>query len=53
VQQLGDIQTHDEGIGLGFFTFPTNKTGAAFGFDMYPDGAPTGSVYNSVQVKFP
>jgi hypothetical protein len=52
VKQLGDITTQDEGEGLGLFEFPTNSVGSVYGFDMYPDGAPPGNKYQSVQVKF-
>src|SRR5664279_3977620 len=52
VRQLGDIKTDDEGIGEALFTFPTNSVGQVFAFDMYPEGAPSGNKYQSVQVKF-
>jgi len=52
VRQLGDIKTDDEGIGEALFTFPTNSTGPVFAFDMYPEGAPAGNKYQSVQVNF-
>ena len=52
VRQLGDIKTDDEGIGEALFTFPTNSAGPVFAFDMYPEGAPSGNKYQSVQVKF-
>jgi hypothetical protein len=52
VRQLGDIKTDDEGIGEALFTFPTNSTGPVFAFDMYPEGAPAGNKYQSVQVIF-
>jgi hypothetical protein len=51
VRQLGDIKTDDEGIGEALFTFPTNSAGAVFAFDMYPEGAPAGDKYQSVQVS--
>jgi hypothetical protein len=53
VRQLGDITTQDEGEGSAVFTFRTNETGAVFGFDMYPEGAPLGNKFQSTQVKFP
>ncbi len=53
VRQIGDITTQDEGEGNGVFEFPTNLTGSVYAFDMYPDGAPSGNKFQSVQVKFP
>ena len=52
VKSLGIITTADEGEGEATFDFPTNSVGSVYGFDMYPDGAPPGNVYQSVQVKF-
>ena len=52
VRQLGDIKTQDEGEGIATFEFPTNTTGAVYAFDMYPEGAPPGNKFQSVQVKF-
>ena len=52
VRQLGDVKTDDEGIGSAVFTFPTNNTGAAYAFDMYPEGAPAGNKFQSATVKF-
>jgi hypothetical protein len=52
VRQLGDIRTDDEGIGEALFSFATNSTGPVFAFDMYPEGAPSGNKYQSVQVTF-
>jgi len=52
VKILGDIVTQDEGEGLGLFSFPTNSVGNVYAFDMYPEGAPAGNKYQSVQVKF-
>jgi len=52
VRLLGDITTYDEGAGGGEFTFRTNEVGNVFAFDMYPDGAPPGNKYQSVQVKY-
>ena len=51
VRILGDIRTADEGEGGGLFTFPSNLVGNAFAFDMYPEGAPAGNKFQSVQVK--
>ena len=52
VRIIGDIQTYDEGEGQGLFTFNTNEAGNVFAFDMYPEGAPPGNKYQSVQVKY-
>ena len=52
VRQLTDITTDDEGVANVSFVFPTNLVGAAYGFDMYPAGAPAGSKYQSAQVSF-
>ena len=51
VRSLGTITTYDEGEGEGLFTFRTNETGNVYAFDMYPDGAPAGNKFQSVQVK--
>ena len=52
VRILGDIKTYDEGEGQGDFSFSTNEAGNVFAFDMYPEGAPPGNKYQSVQVKY-
>ncbi len=52
VRILGSLPTYDEGEGMAEFSFRTNETGNVFGFDMYPDGAPAGNKFQSVQVKF-
>jgi hypothetical protein len=52
VKQLGDITTQDEGEAVGLFEFPTDAVGSVYGFDMYPEGAPSGNKYQSIQVKF-
>ena len=52
VRILGDIQTYDEGVGEGIFSFRTNEVGNTFAFDMYPEGAPTGNKYQSVTVRY-
>jgi hypothetical protein len=53
VKALGDIKTEDEGEGTASFEFPTGSVGPVFAFDMYPEGAPAGNKYQSIQVKFP
>lgn len=52
VRQLGDIKTDDEGVGSAVFGFATNSTGNTYAFDMYPEGAPAGNKFQSVQVRF-
>lgn len=52
VRILGDIKTWDEGDGEAMFTFNTNDVGNVYAFDMYPEGAPAGSKYQSVQIKY-
>ena len=51
VTALGDVTTGDEGVGVADFTFPTSSAGAVFAFDMYPQGAPAGDKFQSVQVR--
>lgn len=51
VRQLGVITTGDEGVGEAAFTIPPNTVGKVFAFDMYPDGAPAGNKFQSVQVQ--
>jgi hypothetical protein len=52
VTALGDVTTGDEGVGVADFVFPTSSAGPVFAFDMYPQGAPAGNKFQSVQVKF-
>lgn len=52
VRLLGTVTTFDEGEGAAQFSFRTDETGNVFAFDMYPDGAPAGNKFQSVQVKF-
>ena len=52
VRQIGDVKTDDEGVANATFVFATNTAGAVYAFDMYPDGAPPGSKYQSAQVVF-
>jgi hypothetical protein len=52
VRLLGDITTDTDGAGTGFFRFGAGETGTVFAFDVYPDGAPAGNKYQSVQVNF-
>ncbi len=53
VRQLGDIKTDDEGIGAASFMLPPGAVGKVFAFDMYPEGAPAGNKFQSVQVRLP
>jgi hypothetical protein len=52
VRQLGDIKTGEEGAGSAVFTFPTSSVGATYGFDMYPEGAPSGNKFQSATVSY-
>ena len=52
VRQLTDITTDDEGVGNASVSVPTSLLGAAFAFDMYPEGAPSGNKFQSATVKF-
>ena len=49
---LGDIRTDAAGRGNNTFTFQTSTVGNVFAFDMYPDGAPLGNKYQSIQISF-
>jgi hypothetical protein len=49
---LGDIKTDATGRGNNTFAFQTSTAGPVYAFDMYPDGAPLGNKYQSVQVSF-
>jgi len=53
VRLLGDITTEDEGQGIASFVLEAGSVGLIFAFDMYPEGAPAGNKYQSVQVKLP
>ncbi len=50
VRLLGDLRTDDEGNAEASFSFATNSVGNVYAFDMYPQGAPAGNKYQSVQV---
>ena len=52
VRPLADITTDDEGVAIASFAFPSSLVGAVYGFDMYPEGAPPGSKFQSAQVSF-
>lgn len=52
-RQLGDLVTGEEGAGIEKFSFPTSLTnGNVYAFDIYPEGAPLGNKFQSVQVVF-
>lgn len=53
VRQLGTIATDEDGAGSGTFTVPSGGVGQVFAFDMYPNGAPAGNKFQSVQVRLP
>jgi hypothetical protein len=53
VRALGDLKTEDEGEAIASFEFPTSSVGSTFAFDMYPEGAPAGNKYQSIQLKLP
>jgi hypothetical protein len=52
VRLLNDIVTDSEGVANVSFSFPTNLTGNVYAFDVYPQGAPAGNVFQSAQVAF-
>ena len=52
VRLLVDITTQGDGSAAADFDFPTNSAGDVFAFDMYPEGAPLGDKFQSVQVNF-
>ena len=52
VRILGTVQTYDEGEGQAQFSFRTDEASNVFAFDMYPDGAPAGNKFQSVQVRY-
>ena len=52
VRLLGDFTTDTDGFGSAMFRFNSGETGEIFAFEVYPEGAPAGSKYQSVQVNF-
>jgi hypothetical protein len=52
VRLLGDLTTQADGSGSASFRFRTEEAGDIFAFDMYPEGAPPGNKFQSVQVNF-
>jgi hypothetical protein len=53
VRQLGTIKTDEDGTGEAIYTLPPGTVGQVFAFDMYPDGAPAGNKFQSVQARLP
>lgn len=51
VRQLGTIKTDEDGSGEAAFAIPSGGVGQVFAFDMYPNGAPAGNKFQSVQVR--
>jgi hypothetical protein len=52
VRLLGDFTTDTDGFGSAAFRFNAGETGEIFAFEIYPEGAPAGTKYQSVQVNF-
>jgi enamine deaminase RidA (YjgF/YER057c/UK114 family) len=52
VRQIGEIRTGPDGSGKATLSFPTNFAGNVYGFDVYPEGAPLGNKFQSVQVQW-
>jgi hypothetical protein len=51
-QQIGTLTTNSRGVGRAEFRIQKNLVSSSvFAFDVYPDGAPTGNKYQSVQVR--
>lgn len=53
VRLLGDIKTDEDGTGAALFTLPAGAVGPVFAFDSYPEGAPAGNKFQSVQAHLP
>ena len=53
VRLLGDIKTDEDGVGEASFALPAGAVGPVFAFDSYPEGAPAGNKFQSVQVHLP
>jgi hypothetical protein len=51
VRRLGDLRTDSEGVAVA--TFDLGSASGALAFDMYPEGAPPGNKYQSVQAPEP
>jgi hypothetical protein len=50
VRKLGSVRTDANGKGNGSFDFLPGVAGSTFAFDMYPEGAPLGDRFQSLQV---
>lgn len=48
--KLGTIRTDDKGEGAGSFDFRPDAAGEAFALEIYPEGAPAGTIFQSLQV---
>ncbi len=51
--RVGSFPLIEDGAGAGIFTIPSGGVGQVFAFDMYPNGAPAGNKFQSIQVKLP
>ncbi len=51
-QQIGYVKTNKNGVGSAYLSAPLSIVPSVFAFDMYPDGAPSGNKFQSVQVKY-
>lgn len=52
-QQIGTLYTNKKGFADAEFKVSKDIVPSVFAFDMYPDGAPLGNKYQSVQVQIP
>jgi hypothetical protein len=52
VRLLGDLTTDAGGFVSAVLRFRTEETGNIFAFDVYPEGAPSGNKFQSVQVNY-
>jgi hypothetical protein len=52
-QQIGTLYTNKKGLADAEFKVSKDIVPAVFAFDMYPDGAPVGNKYQSVQIQIP
>ncbi|BAZ08250.1 hypothetical protein NIES4071_00550 [Calothrix sp. NIES-4071] len=51
-QQIGYVYTNKKGVVSAYLSAPLSIVPPVFAFDMYPDGAPSGNKFQSVQVKY-
>ncbi|AFY32852.1 hypothetical protein [Calothrix sp. PCC 7507] len=52
-QQIGTLYTNKKGLADAEFKVSKDIVPSVFAFDMYPDGAPLGNKFQSVQVQVP